>query len=98
RLKRIELEPLPELEDVKVVTEHHGIYAAQHLQRRYADLLASLFEMGSYHFEMLNLGYGAYLTFREFCQTAFPGIADRTVARMVAGIDILLFRPDDEVR
>jgi pyruvate,water dikinase len=98
RLKRLEFAPLPELEDERVVTEHHGIYAAQKLQRRYADLLASLFEMGSYHFEMLNLGYGAYLTFREFCQKAFPGIADRTVARMVAGIDILLFRPDDEIR
>jgi pyruvate, water dikinase len=98
RLKQIEFAPLPELEDERVVTEHHGVYAAQRLQRRYADLIASLHEMGSYHFEMLNLGYGAYLTFREFCQNAFPGIADRTVARMVAGIDILLFRPDDEVR
>ncbi len=54
--------------------------------------------MGSYHFEMLNLGYGAYLTFREFCQAAFPGITDQTIASMVSGIDILLFRPDDEVR
>jgi pyruvate, water dikinase len=98
RLKEIEFAPLPELEPEEVVTEHHGTYAAQRLQRRYADLLASLFEMGSYHFEMLNLGYGAYLTFREFCESAFPGIPDRTVARMVAGIDILLFRPDDEVR
>jgi pyruvate,water dikinase len=98
RLKQIEFAPLPELEPESVVTEHHGTYAAQALQKRYADLLASLFEMGSYHFEMLNLGYGAYLTFRELCQNAFPGIADRTVARMVAGIDILLFRPDDEVR
>jgi pyruvate,water dikinase len=98
RLKTIEFAPLPELEDERVVTEHHGTYAAQALQQSYADLLSSLFEMGSYHFEMLNLGYGAYLTFREFSQQAFPGIADRTVARMVAGIDILLFRPDDEVR
>lgn len=98
RLKQISFEALPELEDERVVTEHHGIYSAQHLQRRYAELIANLFEMGSYHFEMLNLGYGAYLTFRELCQGVFPGITDRTVARMVAGIDILLFRPDDEVR
>ena len=41
--------------------------------------------MGSYHFEMLNLGYGAYLTFREFCQAAFPGITDQTIASMVVG-------------
>ncbi|HLK42392.1 MAG TPA: PEP-utilizing enzyme [Thermoleophilia bacterium] len=98
RLKRIEFTPLPEIEPEEVVTGHHGLYATFHLQRSYSELIASLFEMGSYHFEMLNLGYGAYLTFREFCQSAFPGITDRSVARMVAGIDILLFRPDDEVR
>ena len=57
-----------------------------------------MLEMGSYHFEMLNLGYGAYLTFREFCQQAFPGITDRTLSQMVCGIDNLLLRPDDEVR
>ena len=57
-----------------------------------------MLEMGSYHFEMLNLGYGAYLTFREFCQQAFPGITDATITQMVCGIDNLLLRPDDEVR
>jgi pyruvate,water dikinase len=50
------------------------------------------------HFEMLGLGYGAFLTFRDFCATAFPGIRDQTVAAMVSGIDILLFRPDEELR
>ncbi len=98
RLKQISFEPLPEIEDEKVVFEHHGVYATFHLRNKYDALIQSLFEMGSYHFEMLNLGYGAYLTFRELCQKLFPGITDRTVARMVAGIDILLFRPDDEVR
>jgi pyruvate,water dikinase len=55
-------------------------------------------EMAYYHFEMLGLGYAAYLTFRDFCQGAFPGIADQTISKMVAGIDILFFRPDDELR
>lgn len=98
RLKKIEFEDLPEMEPDEVVTEHHGVYASFHLQRKYEELIASMFEMGSYHFEMLNLGYGAYLTFRQLCQKAFPGITDRTVSRMVAGIDILFFRPDDEIR
>ena len=40
--------------------------------------------MAYYHFEMLGLGYAAYLTFRDFCQSAFPGIADQTIAKMVA--------------
>jgi pyruvate,water dikinase len=98
RLKRIKFEPLPEREPMEAVTGHRGLFSTQDLMTSYSDLIANLHEMGSYHFEMLNLGYGAYLTFREFCQSAFPGISDQTVARMVAGIDILLFRPDDEVR
>jgi pyruvate,water dikinase len=98
RLREIEFRPLPAVEDEAMVTGHRGLYSGYDLMTAYDRLLENLFEMGSYHFEMLNLGYGAYLTFREFCQTAFPGITDQTVARMVAGIDILLFRPDDEVR
>jgi pyruvate,water dikinase len=98
RLKAIEFRPLPEDEREEFVTGHRGLYSSYDLLTDYGRLIENLFEMGSYHFEMLNLGYGAYLTFREFCQQAFPGITDQTVARMVAGIDILLFRPDDEVR
>lgn len=98
RLEAIEFEPLPASEPEESVTGHAGLYSTYRLSERYDELIRNLFEMGSYHFEMLNLGYGAYLTFREFCQEAFPGITDQTVARMVAGIDILLFRPDDEVR
>jgi len=98
RLKAIEFHDLPEMVPEEMVTGHRGIYSAQDLIATYDRLIENMFEMGSYHFEMLNLGYGAYLTFREFCQQAFPGITDQTVARMVAGIDILLFRPDDEVR
>ena len=98
RLKQISFAPLPEIEPEAHVTEHRGLYSSFDLLTTYSRLIENMFEMGAYHFEMLNLGYGAYLTFREFCQTAFPGISDQTVARMVAGIDILLFRPDDELR
>ncbi|UGS35935.1 PEP-utilizing enzyme [Capillimicrobium parvum] len=98
RLKAISFEPLPDKEPESSVTEHPGVYSSWHLLRRYDELISNMFEMGSYHFEMLNLGYGAYNTFREFCQAAFPGITDQTIARMVAGIDIMYFRPDDEVR
>src|SRR5690242_17660346 len=48
--------------------------------------------------EFLLLGYGAYLTFFAFCKKAFPEIQDQTVARMVAGIEAEIFRPDDELR
>jgi pyruvate,water dikinase len=98
RLKAIEFAPLPEQEPLESVFAHTGTYSSYRLLTSYGELIHNLFEMGSYHFEMLNLGYGAYLTFREFCQQAFPGMTDQTVASMVSGIDILLFRPDDEVR
>ena len=98
RLKAIEFKPLPDYEHDKHVFSHRGLYSSYDLLCSYSRLLENLFEMGSYHFEMLNLGYGAYLTFREFCQQAFPGITDQTITSMVSGIDILLFRPDDELR
>jgi pyruvate,water dikinase len=98
RLKAISFQPLPEYEPEAAVFEHRGVYSTHALLSSYNRLIENLFEMGSYHFEMLNLGYGAYLTFREFCQAAFPGITDQTITSMVSGIDILLFRPDDELR
>jgi pyruvate,water dikinase len=54
--------------------------------------------MWHHHFEFLMLGYGAYLVFFQFCKKAFPEIPDQMVARMVAGIDILMFRADDELK
>lgn len=98
RLNEIEFRPLPDLEPEKNVFEHRGVYSSHDLLSAYNRLIENMLEMGSYHFEMLNLGYGAYLTLREFCQQAFPGITDRTLSQMVCGIDNLLLRPDDEVR
>jgi pyruvate,water dikinase len=57
-----------------------------------------MLKMWQYHFEFLVLGYGAYLTFFEFCKKAFPEISVQTMARMVAGVDTLMMRPDDELK
>jgi pyruvate,water dikinase len=54
--------------------------------------------MWQHHFEFLLLGYGAYGTFVEFCKANLPDIPDQHIAQMVAGIDVLLFRPDAELR
>jgi pyruvate, water dikinase len=54
--------------------------------------------MWQHHFEFLLLGYGAYATFAEFCKTHLPDIPDQHIAQMVAGIDVLIFRPDTELR
>ena len=54
--------------------------------------------MWQQHFEFLLLGYGAYATFVDFCKSNLPDIPDQHIAQMVAGIDVLLFRPDAELR
>jgi pyruvate,water dikinase len=54
--------------------------------------------MWQHHFEFLLLGYGAYGTFVEYCKSNLPDIPDQHIAQMVAGIDVLLFRPDAELR
>jgi len=54
--------------------------------------------MWQHHFEFLLLGYGAYGTFAELCKTHLPDIPDQHIAQMVAGIDVLLFKPDAELR
>jgi pyruvate,water dikinase len=54
--------------------------------------------MWQHHFEFLLLGYGAYGTFVELCKAHLPDIPDQHIAQMVAGIDVLLFKPDSELR
>ena len=54
--------------------------------------------MWQHHFEFLLLGYGAYLTFSDFCKWRLPDIPDQHIAQMVAGIDVLVFKPDAELR
>ena len=54
--------------------------------------------MWQHHFEFLLLGYGAYATFADFCKGHLPDIPDQHIAQMVAGIDVLLFKPDAELR
>lgn len=97
-LKELEVPHLRRLEDQTVVTEAHGFSAGYTLLDVYHRVIDNMFLAWQYHFEMLNLGYAAYLNLFQFCKQAFPGIGDETIANMVAGADILFFRPDDELK
>jgi pyruvate,water dikinase len=94
----IEVPQLPEFEDASVVTDGTGIAQNFYLIERFHTCVESMLKMWQYHFEFLVLGYGAYLTFFEFCKKAFPEISVQTMARMVAGVDTLMMRPDDELK
>jgi pyruvate,water dikinase len=98
RIKALKFDPLPEVEPLEVVTEGRGLSVSWDLVENYHRLVNDFFLVWQYHFEMLGLGYGAYLVFFGLCKRAFPDIQDQTIARMVAGVDGIAFRPDDELR
>ena len=89
---------LPEFEPLEHVRAGRGIASNHYLLDIYQKTLEGYFRMWHHHFEFLLLGYGAYLTFFDFCKKAFPEISEQTVARMVAGMEAEIFRPDDELR
>ena len=89
---------LPEFEPLEHVHAGRGIASNHYLLDVYQKTLEGYFRMWHYHFEFLLLGYGAYLTFFDFCNMAFPEISEQTVARMVSGMQAEIFRPDDELR
>ncbi|MEU8250284.1 PEP-utilizing enzyme [Nonomuraea sp. NPDC048916] len=97
-MRTLKFVPLPELDPVEVVTEARGRSVSWDVIENYHRLIDEFFLVWQYHFEFLNLGYGGYITFFQFCRQAFPQISEQDVARMVAGVDVLAFRPDDELR
>jgi pyruvate,water dikinase len=97
-LQSLTVPELPEFEDEAVVMEGRGLGSAYALLSAYDRMLDGLDRMMQYHFELLNLGYGAYLAFREVCGAVFPDITDQTMAKMVSGIELLVLRPDEELR
>ena len=89
---------LPEFEPLENVHAGKGVASNHFLLDTYQKTLEGYFRMWHHHFEFLLLGYGAYLTFFDFCKKAFPEISDQTLARMVAGMEAEIFRPDDELK
>ncbi len=97
-IESLDFSPLPEMEDLDVITDGVGYgsgYALLESYNRFKDLI---FQAWNYHFEFLNLGYAAYLDFFGFCKEAFPSIPDLGIAKMVAGVEVDLFRPNEELK
>ncbi|HZV57847.1 MAG TPA: PEP-utilizing enzyme [Sphingobium sp.] len=89
---------LPDLEPIETTHTGKGIAANHALIDTYRKTLEGYFRMWHHHFEFLLLGYGAYLTFFDFCKKAFPEISDQAISRMVAGMEAEIFKPDEEVK
>jgi pyruvate, water dikinase len=97
-LEALKFEPLPEMVPLAWVTSGAGIDNTVPLLETYDRALQLCYRTWNYHFEFLNLGYAAYLDFFMFCKQNFPSISDQLIAKMVQGVDVDLFRPDDELK
>ena len=97
-LSAIDFSPLPEMEELAVITDGVGLGSGYRLQRDYHRFKDLILQTWNYHFEFLNLGYAAYLDYFGFCKEAFPSIPDLAIAKMVAGVEVDLFRPNEELK
>jgi pyruvate,water dikinase len=97
-IEAVTVPDLPEIDDAGVVFNSTGVAQNHYVRENFHRCLDLYSKMWHHHTEFLMLGYGAYVVFFEFCKKAFPEIADQAVARMVAGIEVIMYRPDDELR
>ncbi len=94
----LDFSPLPEMEELEVITSGSAVGSGTKLISEYNKFKDLILQAWSYHFEFLNLGYAAYLDFFGFCKEAFPSIPDLGIAKMVAGVEVDLFRPNEELK
>ncbi len=97
-LEEISFEPLPDRVPVEWITEGRGLDPHFDFTHNYNRAIELCYKAWQYHFEFLNLGYVAYLDFFTFCKEALPGVSELGIAKMVQGVDVDLFRPDDELK
>jgi pyruvate,water dikinase len=97
-LQELRVPDLPEYESDEVAFGDDRNTAFYEVLDAYGRVLRLGDLMWQHHFEFLLLGYGAYATFVDYCKGHLPDIPDQHIAQMVAGIDVLLFRPDAELR
>ena len=89
---------LPDMVPIEDIKGGKGMDPSVQLFDDYDRLISLCYKNWERHFEFLNLGYVAYLDLFMFCKEAFPGIPDLAIAKMVMGVDSVLFRPDDELK
>jgi pyruvate,water dikinase len=97
-IENIKVPELPDIEGAEVVFNSVGIAQNHYVRENFQRCIDLFSKAWHHHTEMLMLGYGAYVVFFEFCKQAFPEMPDQMVGRMCAGIEVIMYRPDDELK
>ena len=83
--------------DSEVFPEPRGYTDAYTLIESFNTAVSLIFKAWQFHFEYLNLAYLAYLMFNDAARKLFPGIKESAIGKMVAGADVYMFRPEEEL-
>jgi len=97
-MESVHFTTLPEVVDIEEIKAGKGLDPTYDLLKNYNDMIQLCYKAWQYHFEFLNLGYAAYLDFFGFCKETFPDIPDLSIAKMVQGVEVDLFKPDEQLQ
>ena len=98
-LEAIDFQPLPHREDMSVLTEGRGIGSGQLMMIEYDKLVAAhLRSCGRTTSSSSTSATRPTSTSSGSASSSGPRIPDQAIAKMVAGIDVDLFRPDEELK
>ena len=81
----------------EVIPMPKGTTPANDMMESYNTIINLIFRAWQYHFQYLNLAYLAYLMFVDTAKRLFPGIKESTIGKMVAGAEVSMFRPEEEL-
>jgi pyruvate,water dikinase len=81
----------------QVIPSPRGYTEAHELMEGFNTIISLIFKAWQFHFEYLNLAYLGYLMFVDTAKKLFPGIKESTIGKMVAGADVSMFRPEEEL-
>jgi len=74
-----------------------SVTAAQELLEAWDKAVDIMYRGWQYHFNYLNVTYLAYLMFADVARKLFPGISESAIGKMVAGAEVSMFRPEEEL-
>ncbi len=95
----LQFNDLPKIEKEDIVINSSGIpEKSWTIYYNYSRLINLIFLQWHYHFEMLDLSYAIQVTFFDFCKSHFTGITDKSIVDMLMGLEIALYRPDEECK